>query len=141
MTKESFFFLLYLSQTSCSCITKSPWTFKAAEAANSGGQLTGDRWQVTLDTIHITCDKRQMTHNKIHIMHDRWEIFLVSVLLCRHIMRFSASHMPNVLFIFYVISLCKLLSFYSGKQICWSNRKLILGCSNNNSCCLLTMQE
>ena len=42
------FYSIY-HQPFCSCITKPPGTFIAGEAAYSGGQVTGDWWQVPGD--------------------------------------------------------------------------------------------
>ena len=41
----------------------------AAEAAESGGQVTCDRWPITYDTRHMKKDISQITHDTWHITH------------------------------------------------------------------------
>ena len=55
----------------------------AAEAAESGGQVTCDRWPITYDTRHMKKDISQITHDTWHITHFFFLLFvLIFLYLC-----------------------------------------------------------
>ena len=72
------------SPASCSCITKPPGTFIAAEAAFSGGQVTHDTWH---DLWHMT---RAMTCDTWHVKQD----FIDKTNLCKYSFKTNALVLP-----------------------------------------------